>query len=69
MGAVYRAQELALGRKVALKVIAPELAEDDRFRERFLRESRIASLDHPHIVPIFQAGDDDGALFLAMRYV
>jgi len=70
MGAVYRAEEEGLGRKVALKVIAPELAEDERFRERFLRESRIAaSLDHPHIVPIFQAGDEDGALFLAMRYV
>ena len=70
MGAVYRAEELSLGRKVALKVIAPELAEDSRFRERFLRESRIAaSLDHPHIVPIFKAGDEDGALFLAMRYV
>jgi YVTN family beta-propeller protein len=70
MGAVYRAEELALGRKVALKVIAPELAENDRFRERFLRESRIAaSLDHPHIVPIFKAGDEDGSLFLAMRYV
>ena len=70
MGAVYRAEELTLGRKVALKVIAPELAQDPRFRERFLRESRIAaSLDHPHIVPIFEAGDEDGALFLAMRYV
>jgi YVTN family beta-propeller protein len=70
MGAVYRAEELALGRKVALKVIAPELAEDSRFRDRFLRESRIAaSLDHPHIVPIFKAGDEDDALYLAMRYV
>jgi YVTN family beta-propeller protein len=70
MGAVYRAHELGLGRKVALKVIAPELAQDDRFRERFLRESRIAaSLDHPHVVPIFTAGEEDGALFLAMRYV
>ena len=70
MGAVYRAEELTLGRKVALKVIAPELAQDSRFRERFLRESRIAaSLDHPHIVPIFKAGEEDGALFLAMRYV
>ncbi|MBA2460690.1 MAG: protein kinase, partial [Actinobacteria bacterium] len=70
MGAVYRAEEQSLGRKVALKVIASELAEDHRFRERFLRESRIAaSLDHPHIVPIFQAGDEDGVLFLAMRYV
>ena len=70
MGAVYRADEEGLGRKVALKVIAPELAQDDRFRERFLRESRIAaSLDHPHIVPIYQAGEQDGVLFLAMRYV
>jgi YVTN family beta-propeller protein len=70
MGAVYRAEETSLGRNVALKVIAPELAEDGRFHERFLRESRIAaSLDHPHIVPIFKAGDEDGVLFLAMRYV
>ena len=70
MGAVYRAEEEGLGRKVALKVIAPELAQDDRFRERFLRESRIAaSLDHPHVIPIYQAGDEDGLLFLAMRYV
>jgi YVTN family beta-propeller protein len=70
MGAVYRAREVALERRVALKVIASELAEDSRFRERFLRESRVAaSLDHPHIVPIFQAGEQDGALFIAMRYV
>ena len=70
MGAVYRAEEEGLGRKVALKVIAPELAQDERFRERFLRESRIAaSLDHPHVIPIYQAGDEDGLLFLAMRYV
>jgi YVTN family beta-propeller protein len=70
MGAVYRAVEPGLGRKVALKVIASDLAEDRRFRERFLRESRIAaSLDHPHVVPIFKAGEEDGALFLVMRYV
>jgi len=70
MGAVYRAEESGLGRKVALKVIAPELASDERFRDRFLRESRIAaSLDHPHVIPIYQAGEDDGVLFLAMRYV
>jgi DNA-binding beta-propeller fold protein YncE/predicted Ser/Thr protein kinase len=70
MGAVYRADEQGLGRKVALKVIAPELAADERFRERFLRESRIAaSLDHPHVIPIYQAGEDEGLLFLAMRYV
>jgi YVTN family beta-propeller protein len=70
MGAVYRAREEGLGRKVALKVIAPELAQDERFRERFLRESRIAaSLDHPHVIPIYQAGEEQGLLFLAMRYV
>jgi DNA-binding beta-propeller fold protein YncE/predicted Ser/Thr protein kinase len=70
MGAVYRTVDEGLQRKVALKVIAPELAQDERFRERFLRESRIAaSLDHPHIVPIYQAGEADGVLFLAMRYV
>jgi YVTN family beta-propeller protein len=70
MGAVYRALEERLQRKVALKVIAPELAQDERFRERFLRESRIAaSLDHPHVIPIYQAGEEQGLLFLVMRYV
>jgi serine/threonine protein kinase len=70
MGAVYRAVETGLGRKVALKVIAPELAENERFRERFLRESQIAaSLDHPHVIPIYQAGEEGGLLYLAMRTV
>ncbi|MGH3077110.1 MAG: serine/threonine-protein kinase [Gaiellaceae bacterium] len=70
MGAVYRAAEEGLGRNVALKVIAPALAQDERFRERFLRESRIAaSFDHPHVVPIYQAGEEGGLLYLAMRYV
>jgi YVTN family beta-propeller protein len=70
MGAVYRAVEEGLARKVALKVIAPELARDERFRERFLRESRVAaSLDHPHVIPIYQAGEEEGVLYLAMRYV
>ena len=70
MGAVYRAEDAGLGRKVALKLLVPELAQSDRFRDRFLRESQIAaSLDHPHIVPIYAAGDADGQLYLAMRYV
>lgn len=70
MGAVYRGTDLRLGRSVALKLLVPELAESDRFRERFLRESELAaSLDHPHIVPIYAAGDVDGQLYLAMRYV
>ena len=70
MGAVYRATDVRLGRSVALKLLVPELAESDRFRERFLRESQLAaSLDHPHIVPIYAAGDAEGQLYLAMRYV
>src|SRR4249920_3566610 len=70
MGVVYRAHDLALDRSVALKVLAPELAEDERFRERFLRESRLAaSLDHPAIVPIYDAGGVGGQLYIAMRLV
>ena len=70
MGVVYRAGDVALGRSVALKLIAPELAADDRFRERFLRESRLAaSLDHPAIVPIYEAGEVAGLLYIAMRLV
>jgi DNA-binding beta-propeller fold protein YncE/ABC-type branched-subunit amino acid transport system substrate-binding protein len=70
MGVVYRAHDLALDRKLALKLLAPELAEDQSFRERFLRESRLAaSLDHPAIVPIFDAGEVAGQLYIAMRLV
>src|SRR5215211_6625156 len=70
MGAVYLAEDTALARKVALKLLSPELAENERFCERFLRESRLAaSLDHPHVVPIYQAGEADGVLYIAMRYV
>src|SRR5262249_2343098 len=70
MSVVYRAHDLALDRKVALKLLAPELAEDERFRERFLRESKLAaSLDHPSIIPIYDAGDVHGQLYIAMRYV
>ncbi len=70
MGVVYLAEQLALSRKVALKVLAPELAEDPKFRDRFLRESRIAaSLEDPNILPVYEAGEADGALFIAMRYV
>jgi ABC-type branched-subunit amino acid transport system substrate-binding protein/DNA-binding beta-propeller fold protein YncE len=70
MGVVYRATDLSLERPVALKLIAPELAQDKRFRERFLREPRLAaSLDHPNVIPIYEAGERDGQLYLAMRYV
>ena len=70
MGVVYRATDLSLERPVALKLIAPELAEDERFRSRFLREPRLAaSLDHPNVIPIYDAGEHDGQLYLAMRFV
>ena len=70
MGQVYRAVQLSLGRRVALKVLAPELAADDLFRRRFLRESRIAaSIDHPSVIPIYDSGEDGGLLYIAMRYV
>jgi predicted Ser/Thr protein kinase len=70
MGTVYLATHERLQRKVALKVIAPELAEDDDFRTRFLRESQLAaSLDHPNVIPIYDADEVDGVLYLAMRYV
>jgi YVTN family beta-propeller protein len=70
MAVVYRAEDMRLGRKVALKLLTPQLADNEQFRQRFIRESRLAaSLDHPNIVPIFEAGEADGQLFIAMRYV
>ena len=70
MGVVYRATDLSLERPVALKLIAPEYAEDARFRKRFLKEPRLAAaLDHPNVVPIYEAREHDGQLYLAMRYV
>ena len=70
MGVVYRATHLALDRPVALKVIAHHLAEEEGFRDRFLRESRLAArLDHPNVVPIFDAREEDGELIVAMRLI
>jgi len=70
MGVVYRAYDSRLKRRVALKVLAPELIRDSRFRERFLTESELAaSLDHPNVIPIYEAGEAEGVLFVAMRYV
>lgn len=70
MGVVFRARDQRLERNVALKLLAPELASDERFRARFLRESvLLASLDHPNVIPIYDAGEADGRLFIAMRYV
>jgi DNA-binding NarL/FixJ family response regulator len=70
MGLVFRATDLILHRTVALKVIAPEVAENPTYRARFERECRLAAtLDHPHVVQIFQAGEESGLLYLSMRYV
>ncbi|MBA2566749.1 MAG: serine/threonine protein kinase, partial [Thermoleophilaceae bacterium] len=70
MSVVYRAIEPGLERPVALKVISPELAVDETFRARFERESRLAaSLDHPNVIPVHAAGEHEGLLYIAMRYV
>jgi streptogramin lyase/predicted Ser/Thr protein kinase len=70
MGVVYRAEQLDLQRPVALKLIATPLARDEAFRERFVRESRAAAaIDHPNVIPVYSAGEDDGRLYLAMRFV
>ena len=70
MSVVYVAEQIRLARKVALKVLTNELAWDEQFRERFVRESHIAAtIDHPNIIPIYDAGEADGLLYIAMRFV
>jgi serine/threonine protein kinase len=70
MAVVFRAADERLPRQVALKILSPALAADESFRHRFIRESRsAAAVDDPHIIPVFEAGDADGVLFIAMRYV
>src|SRR5689334_921203 len=70
MGVVYRATQRGLDRAVALKVITPAYAHDPEFRGRFKRESKLAaSIEHPNVIPVYEAGEQDEVLFLAMRYV
>jgi serine/threonine protein kinase len=70
MAEVFRAHDERLNRTVALKILSPGLADDEAFRQRFIRESRAAAaVDDPHIVPVFEAGEASGVLFIAMRYV
>jgi predicted Ser/Thr protein kinase len=70
MGVVYRATQLSLNRTVALKILAVELSQDKAFRERFRREGLLqAAIDHPHIVTVYEAGDTEHGLFLAMRLI
>jgi CHASE2 domain-containing sensor protein len=70
MGVVYQAVQLTLDRPVALKLIDPAHADDEEFRARFVRESHVAaSLEHPHVIPVYEAREDGGLLFIAMRLV
>ncbi|KOV63346.1 serine/threonine protein kinase [Streptomyces sp. MMG1121] len=70
MAVVYCARDLRLGRTVALKLLAPEYTRNDAFRRRFAQESRVAAaIEHPHIVPVFEAGEADGILYIAMCLV
>jgi serine/threonine protein kinase len=70
MGVVYRATQLSLDRPVAIKLIAPERAADAVYRERFKLESRAAAaIEHPNVIPVYEAGEDAGVLFIAMRLV
>lgn len=70
MAVVFRARDVRLGRMVALKVMAPAVSADAAFRQRFARESQAAAaVDHPHIIPVYEADETDGVLFIAMRYV
>src|SRR6266550_5766469 len=70
MGFVYEAEHAVLGRKAALKTLLPDLTEDDEFRSRFIAESQmVAALDHPSIIPIYDAGEAEGIVYIAMRYV
>jgi len=70
MSVVYLARHEGLERSAALKLLAPELAENEAFRQRFIRESRMAAgLDHPNVIPVYDAGEADGLLYIAMRFV
>ncbi|KRF36256.1 Stk1 family PASTA domain-containing Ser/Thr kinase [Nocardioides sp. Soil805] len=70
MASVYEATDIRLDRTVAVKVMHPGLGDDDDFAQRFVREARAAArLNHPHVVAVYDQGDDDGTVFLAMEYV
>ncbi len=70
MAVVFRALDERLSRPVALKILSPAVASDEMFRQRFIRESRAAAaVDDPHIIPVFEAGEADRVLFIAMRLV
>src|SRR4051794_34082634 len=70
MGVVYRARDVRLGRRVALKLIAPHLTRDPLVRERLNREATVAAaVEHPNVAPLYDAGEHDGTVYLATRWV
>ena len=70
MGVVYKAHHLRLDRAAAVKVLTPALAHNEEFRERFIRESQMAAtLQHPNVITVYDAGEDEGLLYLAMQFV
>ena len=70
IGILYRARQLRLDRPVALKLVEPEVARDPVIRERLRREARaVASLDHPNVVPLYAAGEEDGTVYIVTRWV
>ena len=70
VGVLYRARQLRLDRPVALKLVEPEVARDPVVRERLRREARaVASIDHPNVVPLYEAGEEDGTVYIATRWI
>jgi serine/threonine protein kinase len=70
IGILYRARQVRLDRPVALKLVQPDVARDPVIRERLRREARmVAALDHPNVVPLYEAGEEDGTVFIATRWV
>ena len=70
IGVLYRARQMRLDRPVALKLVEPEVAADPVVRERLRREARtVAALDHPNVVPLYEAGEENGTVFIATRWI
>jgi serine/threonine protein kinase len=70
VGVLYRARQLRLNRPVALKLVEPDIAADPLIRERLRREARtVAALDHPNVVPLYEAGEENGAVYIVTRWI